>query len=546
MGKGGWGLRLVISRLWKCAWICVSIVFWTSEGAFGQAGSEPSVGEETGGTSLTVAEESDIPVLDLTPYADPSKKKDQPKIGEHELILTVGEAKAVQVPYNISRHTLVHTGLIKLKINSDLTDPEGNPVSEILMQAEKTGSTELRVYDDRRFLRGVFKLSVSAHNIRQIVTEVETLLNTVEGLQIKVIGERIFLDGEILIPRDIARIQLVLQQYPMIINLTRLSPNTQNLYAARMEADIGKPEVRVRANQGKFIFEGVAESSAEAEAIIKIAETYIPGVYQPATGVKEAQTPTIVNMLAVRPKQSPLPEKIIKVVMQYVELTRGFSRSFNFNWSPSIDDNSNISFDFKSGLTGAITGTIDNLFPKLSKAVSLNHARIMNTATLLIKENSSTPSTLTTGIDIPYTSGQTQSGSPITAFKPVESVTSLTGKLIPGTDQIQLGVSIGIQELISASGSASSTNKIQTEIILGKNQSAAVGGFFKESMQRDFGKTPPAKTGTNIFSMGRSKNYGHNKSQFIVFITPEIISGPHDIAEASREFKQKFRLIRDI
>lgn len=495
----------------------------------------------------------DIPLLDLTSYGRAKKLKEQPEIQEYSITLTIGEARAIQLPFDISRHTLVHAGLFKLKINKGLADPEGNPISEILLQAEKTGSTELRLYDTKQFLRTIFKLSVSTHNIKQIVTELRKLLLTVEGLHIKVIGERIFLDGEILVPRDIGRIQMVLQQYPMVINLTRLSPNTQNLYAARMEADIGKPEVRVRANQGRFIFEGFVNSAQEAKDIIKISETYIPPIYKPATGVKEAQTATIVNLLTVRPPKSPPPEKMIKVLIQYVELTKAFLRSFEFSFSPFVKDESKVSFDLEKDFAISLSGAITNLFPKLNKAVTLNHARIMNTVTLLVKNGAKSPGNVKTGINIPFTSGRTESGDSITSFVPVQSQTSVSARIVPGGDQIHLNLSIGVSDTTSPESPGgpppNTVNEIKTEVLVGKGQSAAIGGVFKESMQRAFGRSPDGSSearGVPIINMGKTRRYGHNKNQFIVFITPEVLATPNDIVEASKEFKRKFRLIREI
>jgi pilus assembly protein CpaC len=506
--------------------------------------------EEETENLIEYAPGGDIPILDFTKTEAQVKKKlkGAPKVKDFKLTLAIGEAKVIQVPYIVGRHDVTTTGPFEIKIESTFTDSEGNPFSEISVQAIKAGSSTLRLFDKKNFPRMVLNLSASQFNIAQIMSELKHLLAPVEGLQIKLIGEKIILDGEVLVPRDLERVEMVLKQYPMVVNLTRLSPNTQNLYAARMEADIGKPEVKVRANQGKFIIEGVVDDGDEIEYLMKIVQTYIPPIFQTGTStVKEAKTPTIVNLLGVRPPEPEPPEKIIKLVIHYVELDRAYIRAFNFNWSPLMTENSELKYDFEEGFSGSISGTITNLFPKLGKAVKLNHARILRTATVLVKDKAKNPGSVSSQVKVPFVSGQTQSGDSVISFANVTNNTSVRANIVKEHDQIHMSLNMAVSALVGegSGGPQTVNNNVSTEVVLGESQSAAVAGLFSESLRRGFERSPdPGGEGTTLFRMGKTKNYSHNRNQFIVFITPEILSSPSEVIEASNDFKRKFRLIR--
>lgn len=539
-------------------WILIlALCLWpTHSGAQEEGG-----GADSGGSSEAQSDSGDdgggggvdIPIIDLTKSESATKKqrKGAPEVKEIKLTLALGEAKVIQVPFELGRHDVTTTGPFDIKLESGLKDGEDNLFSEIAIQAVKPGSTTLRVYDKKNFLRLILALSSSQHNVGQIMKEITELLSPVEGLQIKLVGDKIMLDGEILVPRDMQRIVMVLQQYPMVVNLTRLSPNTQNLYAARMEADIGKPEVKVRANQGKFIIEGVVDDTAEVDYLMKIVQTYIPPIYlEGVSQVQEAKTPTIVNLLGVRPPQPTPPERIVKLVIHYVELSRGYIRAFNFNWSPLLNESSELKYDFSKGFTGSLTGTVTNLFPKLGKVVRLNNARILKTSTILVKDKAQNPGNITSQMKIPFISGTTTAGSPVTAFADVVNNASVRAAILEGSEQLHLSMNVGVSALIGEgpSGPQTLSNQVSTEVILGKNQSVAIAGLFTESSRRGFEHSPdpPGIAGSTLFRMSKTKNYSHNRDQFIVFITPEILSEPGEIVEASDDFKRKFRLIRRI
>lgn len=84
---------------------------------------------------------------------------------------------------------------------------------------------------------------------------------------------------------------------------------------------------------------------------------------------------------------------MIKVTAQFVELTKDYNRIFGFKWEPLLSDGQGtISFGktTSGGVTtqsaGTLSGTISNLFPKLSSAKAAGFARVIQSGVIVIKD----------------------------------------------------------------------------------------------------------------------------------------------------------------
>ena len=77
-----------------------------------------------------------------------------------------------------------------------------------------------------------------------------------------------------------------------------------------------------------------------------------------------------------------------------------------------------------------------------------------------------------------------------------------------------------------------------------------IGGIFQNEKHTNYDKDPPGgpgdfsgeDAGFPLFSFVKSKSFVISKSQFVVFVTPEIIeSASTGTAEIKRKFKQRHR-----
>jgi pilus assembly protein CpaC len=108
------------------------------------------------------------------------------------------------------------------------------------------------------------------------------------------------------------------------------------------------------------------------------------------------------------------------------------------------------------------------------------------------------------------------------------------------SDSLSLDVNFKIDALtgLSAQGPQTSTNQIETAIVVRSGQSAAIGGLIRNSSNTGYNR--PGRVPENpIISLYASKDFQRNQSQFVVFITPIIKSSA---SAGSEKIKKKFRL----
>jgi pilus assembly protein CpaC len=229
-----------------------------------------------------------------------------------------------------------------------------------------------------------------------------------------------------------------------------------------------------------------------------------------------------------------------------VELQKDYDKSFKFQWMPSLKDDSGVQFSSNNqnaggGLVTSITGTINNLLPSLNFAKAHGFARVLKSSTMIVEEGN--PGIIRSITRIPY-SVQNQYGQLSTAFEEAGIDTNITPKLVNAkSDRIAMTVVFSLKSLIGQTekGPLVSNNTIQTRVTVRSNQSAAIGGLVGNDSSTAFNRLPSgySKQTNPLLSLYASKQFQHNQSQFVVFITPIILNSA---SEGSDEIKKKFRM----
>src|SRR5207253_4681020 len=104
---------------------------------------------------------------------------------------------------------------------------------ELLLTGVGEGRTSLLVWF-RNEKRTSYSVVVRKQDLRELVGEVRTLLGDREGIRVRVVGDKVYLDGETITADDYERVQLVLSTYPQVKSFVRPSAN-----AKRLAAEIG-------------------------------------------------------------------------------------------------------------------------------------------------------------------------------------------------------------------------------------------------------------------------------------------------------------------
>ena len=393
-----------------------------------------------------------------------------------------------------------------------------------------------------------FRINVKKTNLFGIATEIQSLLQDIEGINIKTINNKVVVDGQILLPSDMKRIHNVTRQYDgQAVSIVILSPVAQNKIAEFIEREINNPEVQVKALNDVFMLLGVVQSKEEKERAQIIAEAYLPdAIVDQAVNEKKVlqrSRKPVVNLLKLAPPPAAGPKKIIQLVVHFVELQKSYQKGFRFQWTPGLGDNSNVSFSTGSETSGSaitsLTGIINNLFPKLNWAKQHGHARVLKSSSLLVQEG--VEGELNSTDDIPYVTTSSE-GTPTTQFVSAGVNSKMTANLSGARgDSVSLKMNFGVSNLVGqSSGQPQIARKtVKTSLVIRNGQSAAIGGLISSNSSKNYNRLPANASANPLISLYRSKDFARSQSQFVVFVTPIIKSSA---SEGSEKIKKKFRL----
>lgn len=483
---------------------------------------------------------------------------------KRRMLLTTGEDKAVDLDFEanggangiiIGNPQVVVTTLVKI-----------GEKRQLVFKPLKAGETTVTVRDADGGLRLIFTVRVTGSNLLRIAGEIRTLLRDVEGLEIRVVGPKVILEGEVLVPGDYGRLLTVIQDkayLDYVINLAILSPIAMAVLAKKIESDIhnaNMADVRTRLVNGMIFLEGTVEKEADRSKAGSIASLYLPDL---RPGSQLEKDPTVQRMQARSLVQNfiivnaPLPkkaEKLIRITVHFVELSKDYSQLFGFKWQPGFTADPSISVGTnQTGAAGAtagsglsFAGTISSLIPRLNSLQVAGYARILKTGTTIVR--SGQPAKIIEQTQYPY-AVQGANGQVSAAKETVGLSVAVTPMVLGKTDDIQMDLNIDQTDLVGRAPAAgaqpvTAVHRIETKVYIKSNESAAVGGVMSSQVGTDFNKDDPNPgsfqgTTTPLFSLLRTKNYNKKKSQYVVFVTPQIIEKASDGTE---DLKKNFRI----
>lgn len=427
---------------------------------------------------------------------------------------------------------------------------------EILLTGLKAGDTTLTLRDTAGDIKVRYLLKVTASDQSKTVVQLKELLSDVEGLEIGIKGDAVYVGGHIVVPSDIGKVVVILDKYPDVLRLVELSPQTQLIIARKMQEELQKNNLKdatVRVVNNSFWIEGVVSEDKEKERATQIAIAYMPDQIQNlarrADAVQQIKKPPFENLLTVsnKPKQEP-PPKLFKITAQFVELTKTYDREFGFSWTPTIGAGGGaiqIGKSASGGVTtsseGTLAATISNLFPKLNSAKNAGHARVIQSGVVITKENNKAVISKTTSIPYAIGTGDNLKTGTATAGFNLDVKPQMMQE-----ERINLELNVKVQFTSGDNPPSSLDNTISTQIVVKSQESAVLGGVVSSRTATDFDKNPPAQetieNGSALFSFLKSKKYSSNRSQFVIFVTPEAIeSASTGASEIERKFRKRSR-----
>ncbi len=427
---------------------------------------------------------------------------------------------------------------------------------ELTFKGKKPGKTSVIVRDINGDIKERFLVTVTLNDQAKIVQELKDFLGDIEGIEIGIKGNRVYIGGYIVVPGDIGRVVIVLDKYPDVLRLVELSPHTKVVIANKMQDEIHKhrlKNVTVKVVNNSFWLEGIVTSKEEKQLAYDIAVAYIPdnieSLARRTESVQKIKRSPLQNFIRINSKKKPKPvPKLIKVTTQFVELTKDYNKIFGFKWQPilsqgqgSISFGRTVSGGVSTKSSNALSGTISNLFPKLSSAKAAGHAKVIYSGVLIVKDKK--PASLSKKSSKPFAIGTNE------FLKSEVSEAGFTLDVTPTILQKEK-IDLAIKVTVSANpGDPPQTlsNNVNTSLVVTSKESAVIGGIVINKTSTDFDRNPPQgkddfENASPLFSFIRSKSYTATRSQFVIFVTPDIIdSASSETDDIKRKFRRRIR-----
>lgn len=455
---------------------------------------------------------------------------------QKSVTLVVNNPKVMQYSYSIGNLTVGDPAIVNFRADRKR--------KRVTLIPQAPGTTSLFIFDQGGKQREVLDITVYNTDPQKLLVEIRELLVDIEGIEIKRVGPNIVIDGEVVLPSDLTRIKRVAKTSKNIINLAELNKNTNALLAKRIQREIGFDEVNVRSVKGKILLEGEVYSKQASSKAEKIAKLY---------------SSNIINALEIREVSDP-PHRTdtIQVTAHFLEVSKNFSKNFNFRWNPVPAVGVNGSYTFNpisrsENFTGAVTGTASDLLPKLNLFKTMGVARVLENPTVSVK--SGDQAIIESGTRLGFPVAQAN-GSVSLEFQNVGALLKIEPKTI-GTD-IDMNIEVKVSSLGSpdvSGGVAISENLIQTSQLVRSGQSVVIGGLIRHSFRQAFDRPPSSSGGSapvanseqfvdpfplgSLFTLFKSNDMSKQRSQFMIFITPRIVKFSQD---ANKELKDNFNV----
>ena len=423
---------------------------------------------------------------------------------------------------------------------------------EITIQGKKSGRSSITFRDQFGNIKLRYVVNITATEKSKIIQELIELIGDVEGLEIGLKGNKVYVGGKIIVPGDIGKIVIILEQYKEVLNLIEVSPQTYQIVARKMQEGLRKNNLRdvtVRFFNNSYILEGIINSDAQEKLAIDIAKAYLPdrieSLARRTDSVQSVTQNEIIKNFLVKNTRPPPPQikKLVKITAQFVELAKDYNKIFGFKWTPTVSGGGGsiaIGRSTSGGITtksnGVFSTTIGQLFPKLNSAKAAGRARVIQSGIIIVTDG--VKGTIKRKTNKNTSVGTNEFTKPITLSAGFDL--GVEPRVLQ-EEKISLKVSLQVSSSVDKDVY---TNDISTELIIKSKQSAVIGGVSVNKSSTEYDKDPPGgvdsvgEGGFPLFSFLRSKEIARSKEQFVVFITPEIIE---NASSGTEGIKRKFR-----
>ena len=443
------------------------------------------------------------------------------------IALGVGTQKVVTIP-GITRIALGDPSIAEVKTI-------GN--NQVLIIGQNEGKTTLLIWKSSG-QRVSYLIAVRRQDPNEIISEIKKLLGEIEGVSVRMVGDRIYLDGQAYTTQDADRIDQVVSLYPNVKSFVKIAPNAKKLVAQNLNAAFQKAGLKnVQANVvGSTIF---LEGSVESQQDLQKAE-----LITKAIGEK------VENLLVVGIKRMILSE------VQFVEIRRNSRDRYGIRYptdiTGTVSASASISQELFPGTFGSGSSTVAlQASSEFSVGFQANdgYGRLLAQPKLVCASGEKAEFLAGGQVPIPLITNNQFS----VEFKPYGVILNLR----PTADRngnIQTEIEAEASEIdtsvaVSFGGSAAvpgfRTRKVKTNVTVRHGETIVLSGVFSHDEQKAVSKLPGLGHIPIVGELFKSRAFDSTKRELVIFVTPRIVNPDSDkIRTIIEDVKSRYKQAR--
>jgi pilus assembly protein CpaC len=440
--------------------------------------------------------------------------------------LGVGSQRVISVP-GVSRIAVADPSVADVR----------NVGGQILVIGAGEGRTSVIIWRSNG-QRVTYIVNVRKQDPNEVVGEIRRLLGEIEGVNIRMVGDRVYLDGQAYTAQDAERIDQVVGLYPNVKSFVKVAPNAKKLVAQNLNAQFQKAGLRnVQANVvGATVF---LEGSVESQQDLQKAEL-----------ITKAFGEKVENLLAVGIKRMILSE------VQFVEIRRNSRDRYGIKYPTDINGSlavvTNFTRDLFPGnfLEATARGTA-NGGAEFSIGFQANdgYGRLLAQPKLVCASGERAEFVAGGEVPIPLITNNQFT----VEYKPYGVIL----RLRPTADRngnIQTEIDAEASELdtsvaVSLGGASTvpgfRTRKVKTNVTVRHGETIVLSGVFSHDEQKSVSKLPGLGNIPIIGELFKQRAFDQTKRELVIFVTPRIVNPDSDkIRQIIEDVKNRYKQAR--
>lgn len=397
--------------------------------------------------------------------------------------------------------------------NAKISDPEictavlSRDRKEILISAKKIGTAKIGALRDGRAFEE-FTVNVVDARLKEALRDVSDRFSRMKGVEVEIRNGRVELAGEVSEPDDYRDIKTFATSENKIKNNVRLTDDVIGKIADAIKNELGQSAITVRSVKDKISLEGIALNQKEAERALEIAKLYYPDV---------------LSFISVGPAPRNVSQgKLIELEFHMMEVKKSALRQFGINWAPGAMSGSGQGSSAGEGVLSSfadlgksLLGFVFQLVPKIRFISERGDGRVLENPSVVVK--SGERARIFSGSEIPYYQGDEVS------FKKIGIDIDAEPILVDGAVDMRLTATLSAPS--ADIRGALDTNTVSTTATCPIGESLVLANVVRHGDVKMKNRVPSGvDTSSALFTLFLSKDFQSNRSEFVIFVTPKLVS----------------------